>query len=266
MLAHMGWRRTFWIFGVVGIVWAVFFWAWFRDTPREKGSVNAAEVELIEKGLPPAPPGQPRVPWGVFLRSANLWALCLQYFGVSYGWWFYITWLPTYLKYRGVSVVTSGIVGGLPLFFGGLGAVLGGLLADYAVKKTGTLKTKRYIGFGAFLVGSTLMMASVWLSSAVATVTVMATATFFADLVLGSSWSTCMDIGQEFSGTVAGCMNTFGNLAGFLFPIVTAFIFQHFGRWDLPIMVSATLFFLGALMWLRVDPTEVLVPHPAKAS
>ena len=34
MIARMGWRPTFWIFGVVGVAWAAFFWCWFRDRPR----------------------------------------------------------------------------------------------------------------------------------------------------------------------------------------------------------------------------------------
>jgi MFS family permease len=68
-----------------------------------------------------------------------------------------------------------------------------------------------------------------------------------------------MDAGRELAGTVSGCMNTFGNIAGFLFPLVTGFLIQWFGRWDLPILVSGVIFFLGALLWLRIDPSEAIV-------
>ena len=43
------WRLTFLLFGVPGILWAVWFWRWFRDEPREHPAVSAAEVELIEE-------------------------------------------------------------------------------------------------------------------------------------------------------------------------------------------------------------------------
>ena len=260
MISRMGWRPTFWVFGAIGFVWVAFFWMWYRDTPREKAGVNAAEVQLIEDGRGGKTPDHRHLPWGRLLVSTNLWALCLQYFCVSYGWAFYITWLPTYLRSRGVSMLKSGVFGGMPLFFGGMGAVLGGLLTDFVVRKTGTLKSRRYIGFVAFVVGSSLMLSSVRVRNPITAVLIISFASFFGDLVLASSWSVCMDVGQEFAGTVSGCMNTWGNLAGFLFPIVTGFLIQYFGHWDLPIIVASAIFFLGALLWLRIDPTEVLVP------
>jgi MFS family permease len=49
----VSWRIAFVIYGALGVVWAVFFYKWFRDLPREHKSVNAAEVALIEDGIPP---------------------------------------------------------------------------------------------------------------------------------------------------------------------------------------------------------------------
>ena len=254
MLAHMGWRTTFWVFGVVGMVWAVFFWFWFRDTPQEKTGVNAAELEFIRGGQGSAAERHDHalVPWGFLVRSGNLWAICWMYFCMCYGWYFYITWLPTYLKGRGVSMTYSG----LPLFFGAIGSVLGGLLTDYVVKKTGNLKNRRYIGFTGFFLGSLCMLGSVWVKDPLSAVVTIAMASFFGDLTLASCWAVCMDVGHELAGTVSGCMNMWGNLAGFVFPTVTAYLVQTFGRWDVPIIVSSAIFFLGALLWLRIDPTR----------
>jgi MFS family permease len=49
MISRIGWRATFWVLGAIGFMWAGFFWAWFRDTPREKAEVNEAEAQLIER-------------------------------------------------------------------------------------------------------------------------------------------------------------------------------------------------------------------------
>lgn len=261
MLAHMGWRHTFGVFGAVGIVWAIFFWFWFRDTPQEKPGVNEAELQIIRTGQDPADialHGHIRVPWGRLVRSGNLWAICWMYFCMAYGWYFYITWLPTYLKGRGVSM----IYGGLPLFFGAFGCVLGGLLTDYVVKKTGTVKNRRYIGFAGFFLGSLCMMGSAYIADPLLAVVAIAMASFFGDMTMGSCWAVCMDVGHELAGTVSGCMNMWGNLAGFVFPTVTGFLVQNFGRWDLPIIVSSVIFFLGALLWLRIDPTESVIKDP----
>ena len=59
------------------------------------------------------------------IRSRTVWLLCGQYFCLSYGWYFYITWLPTYLKEsRGLEISTGALLAGLPLFLGGLRIVV----------------------------------------------------------------------------------------------------------------------------------------------
>jgi MFS family permease len=183
---------------------------------------------------------------------------------MAYGWYFYITWLPTYLKAKGASMMQAGIYGGMPLFFGAIGCVLGGLLTDYVVKKTGNLKNRRYIGFTGFFLGSLCMMASAWIRDPLVAVFTISMASFFGDMTMGSCWAVCMDVGHELAGTVSGFMNMTGNLAGFLFPTVTGFLVQYLGSWDLPIIVSSTIFFLGALLWLRIDPTESVIADPGR--
>ncbi|MFB3923672.1 MAG: MFS transporter [Terriglobia bacterium] len=258
MLLHMHWRTTFWVFGVVGIVWATFFWIWFRDWPHEKKGVNAAEIELIRRGQPPPVP-RPEVPWLRLMKSGNLWAICWMYFCMSYGWYFYITWLPTYLEARGVSMIQSGILGGLPLFFGGIGCVLGGLLTDYVVRRTGSLRNRRYIGAAGFFCGSLCMASSVLISDPTWAVVVISMASFFGDMTMGSAWAVCLDVGHELAGTVSGCMNTWGNLGGALANVVTGFLVQTFGNWNLPIVVSGSIFFFGAILWLLIDPTRSVI-------
>ena len=148
--------------------------------------------------------------------------------------------------------------GGMPLAFGAVGCVLGGYLTDYAVKRTGSLKTRRYIGFAGFLVGSVCMLASVMIQNPVTAVLAISMASFFGDLTMGSCWAVCMDVGHEYAGTVSGTMNMTGNLAGFVFPTATAFLYEAFG-WNVPIAVSSVIFFLGALLWLKIDPTKSVI-------
>ena len=269
LIAHTGWRPTFWIFGSIGIVWAVFFWFWFRDTPREKSGVNQAELRLIEAGGAVSAPAHSHlhIRWGRFLRNGNLWAICWMYFCFAYGWYFYITWLPTYLKAKGASMMQAGIYGGMPLLFGAVGSVLGGLLTDYVVKKTGNLKNRRYIGAASFALGSGFMVSSAWLDDPLSAVLAISMASFFGDLTLSSCWAVCMDVGHELAGTVSAFMNMWGNFAGFIFPAATGLMVQRFQNWDLPVVVSGVIFFGGALLWLRIDPTQSVLkdPEPARA-
>src|SRR5579884_2431132 len=95
------WRVAFWAAGLIGVVWCVAFYPWFRDDPAAVPSVNAAELQLIKADEPPASPGGHHMPgqaWRALLFSRSLWAIgCLYIFG-SFGWSFFVSWMPRYMQ------------------------------------------------------------------------------------------------------------------------------------------------------------------------
>jgi len=119
VLQFVSWRWAFGMFGTLGVVWAVVFYRWFRDDPREHPSMTPEELALLD-GAEHNAPGRDGVPWKRLLTSPNIWLLWLPFFCMNYGWYFYITWLPTYLREaRGVSLTKGAMLAGLPLLIGG---------------------------------------------------------------------------------------------------------------------------------------------------
>ena len=47
VLRYVNWRLSFVLFGSLGVVWALLFYRWYRDNPRDHPGVNAAELELL---------------------------------------------------------------------------------------------------------------------------------------------------------------------------------------------------------------------------
>ena len=254
----LGWRGGFWFFATVGCVWAAFFWLWFRDSPEDKSGVSDEELRVIRgtETRPHSSHSYVRIPWSNLLRSRNIWTICGMYFCFSYGWHFYMTWFPTYMKARGFSNAQMGLLGGLPFFFGAFGCVAGGLLTDYVVKTTGSLKNRRYIGSAGFLLMALCMFLVARMENAMACVLTISMASFFGDLTLSSCWAVCMDVGHEYAGTITGLMSTCGNIGGFLFPVVSGFLVQYTGSWRLPIIVSGTIFLIGSMLWLKIDSSQ----------
>jgi ACS family glucarate transporter-like MFS transporter len=254
----LGWRGGFWFFAAIGCIWATFFWLWFRDSPEEKRGVSGEELSIIRGKESGAHSSHAfvRLPWANLLRSRTIWAICGMYFCFSYGWHFYMTWFPTYMKARGFSTAQTGLLGGLPFFFGAFGCVAGGLLTDYVVKKTGNVKNRRYIGSAGFLLMALCMFLVSSMENAMACVLTISMASFFGDLTLSSCWAVCMDVGHEYAGTITGLMSTCGNIGGFLFPIVSGFLVQSTGSWKLPIIVSGTIFLIGSMLWLKIDSRQ----------
>jgi MFS transporter, ACS family, glucarate transporter len=123
MLLGGDWQRAFWILGAAGVVWAILFFVWFRDRPEDQPKVNSGERELIRTGETAAgsiydDASAPAFRWAS-LFSPNVLALCVVSFSVSFCFYFYITFLPKYLKDQfGVDYAQSQFISGLPLFIG----------------------------------------------------------------------------------------------------------------------------------------------------
>jgi MFS transporter, ACS family, glucarate transporter len=251
----LGWRGGFWFFAAVGCIWAALFWFWYRDNPEDKSSVSEEELKTIRGTENRAHSAHTfaRMPWARLFRSRTIWTICGMYFCFSYGWHFYMTWFPTYMKTHGFTTAQMGLYGGLPFFFGAFGCLAGGLLTDYVVKKTGNVRNRRYIGAVGFFLMALCMFLVSTMENAMACVLTISMASFFGDLTLSSCWAVCMDVGHEYAGTITGLMSTCGNIGGFLFPVVSGFLVQYTGSWRMPIIVSGTIFLVGSMLWLKID-------------
>ena len=69
---RFGWRASFYLFGFVGVIWAGYWFWWFRDSPVEKTGITKAELEELQGTAPLAHEG---LPWGATLGSGNLWRI-----------------------------------------------------------------------------------------------------------------------------------------------------------------------------------------------
>lgn len=272
---YVSWRIAFVLFGSLGAVWAVAFYFWYRDNPKDHKGVNEAELALLA-GNTKLAQAHGNVPWKKLIQSRTVVLLWVQYFLITYPWYFYITWLPTFLKerYPMLSDTERANLAILPLFFGGIGCVVSGFLSARVNRWLGgeIRKTRRTIGMTGFL-GASIMLVifiqmqgtgtNATLDTAVLTMIFMALASFFNDLVMPGAWATCMDVGGRYAGTVSGSMNMMGNLAGFVAPQVGGRIVQAGLGWDTFLYTMALSYFLGALCWPFIDPTKPLDPEDA---
>ncbi len=277
VLEFVSWQNAFVVFGSLGVIWAVIFFVWFKDNPHEHPSVNAAERKLLA-GNAEFAHGHGNVPWRVFGSSATAWYLWVQYFCLSYVWYFYVTWLPTFLeeKYK-VSLDETftpawgkyalALLCGVPLFCGGFGSLCSGLLVNNIAKKTGNLRdARRILGAVGFVAMGIAMALSPSLSAPVAVIAAFGSASFFGDLTMPCSWGACMDVGGRYAGTFSGSMNMMGNLGGAVSPWVVGKIVGATDNWALTYYLSAGMCLVGAVCWALVDTETPLDrsehPHP----
>jgi MFS family permease len=257
LIAAIGWRRSFWVFGSLGVVWGMLWWRWFRDDPAKHPFVNAEELRIIQEGRS-VEVQHDNIKWKALL-SANLLFICLTYFAFGYGLYFYITWLQTYLREaRGFSVAQASLLASVVLFCGAVASIVGGFWTDSWVKRFGLRIGRCGVASGA-LVGSGLILAlAAFTNNSLAAALLIAAAAGVADLSVSSGWAMCLDIGRESAGTVTGCMNTFGNLGGAIAPVVMGYTVQWWGSWTIPLLITAGIYIVGGLIALLIDPTKRL--------
>ena len=248
-----GWRWAFVSFAALGLVWCAIFLAWFKDDPAAHGGVNPAEREMLEASRVLTTHGS-EGSWWRLLLTRRVAVLGLQYFGFSYVWIFYITWLPTYLREgRGQSAQGAALLAMLPLLFGGFGSLVGGIAARRL--------PRRAIALGGFAATAVLLIAFPRIEHVGPAMVVMGLASFASDLTMPISWDACVDIGAGYTATVAATMNMLGNLAGFVSPVVGGMLLQRMGAgrsgWNLLIETMAAAAVVSALCWLYLDPDAV---------
>jgi len=262
VLSFTSWRWSFVIFGSLGLIWAAAFAFWFKDNPRHNPRVNSAEMALLA-GSEHLASGHGNVPWGKLIRSRTVWLLWLQYFLLSYPWYFYITWLPTYLQSptgRGLSPEASAQYAIFPLLFGGFGSLFCGFISVHMERWVGSTRTsRRLLACLGFLGASGFILLSIQLRDPLWAMLAMGMASFSNDLVMPGAWGTCMDVGGKYAGTLAGSMNMMGNMAGFVAPWLGGYILQRTGDdWNILLYVMAGVYFLGTLCWPFIDPSTPL--------
>lgn len=254
LLDWMHWRHTFMIFGLVGLLWAVAWYWWFRDDPHSHGGVNAAELRIIGHD-PPTP--HTRVPWGALLRDRNMVAVCAMYGFAIYGWYFYITWLPTYLmRARGFLLHEVGWLAALPLVCIAAGVLIGGWSSDVLGRHWGARIGRRIPGMVGLPLAALAILGAIVTSGGTTAALLLAGAAGLAALAVSPAWAVCLEIGGRHAGVVSGAMNTFGNLGGTLSPIVVGWCLQGWDSWNASLITVAVCYLLAAVCWLAIDPTE----------
>jgi ACS family glucarate transporter-like MFS transporter len=266
LLGVVGWRVAFALFGCVGVVWAAAWWLYFRDDPRDHSGVGPDEVLLIGAGAPEVAPHGP-VPWGLILRSRSLLTLCGMYVCAIYGWYFYLTWLPTYLlQGRGFDLRRAGTLSALPLLGIGLGVLAGGFASDRLAARFGPA-ARRWPGVACFPLAGVVTVLAATTSSPISAVWLLALAACLGAAGVAPAWAVCLEIGGVHAGVISGAMNMFGNLGGTLCPLVVGACVKRLGSWPIALGSVAALYVLAGAAWLAVDTTAKIgerVPVPAR--
>jgi MFS family permease len=254
-LWQLGWRTTLVSLAGFGVAWAVVWYLWYRDRPRDHPAVNSAELLLIEDVA--TANHAHSIDWRRIFQSPNLWAILLMYFSYGYTGYIYISWFPSYLmEARHMSPALAGTLAGLPGLLGVFAKPLGGWLSDRLTQRYGVVFGRRSVGMLGFGIASAAVLPGLYVQNGYLAVALLAIGDGGAALAHGVCFAVCIDTGLKRAGTIAGLMLTFGSLGNAASALAFGYFLQFTGSWVAPFLIGMAANLVGTLLWLKVNPEE----------
>ncbi len=252
---RFGWRGLFVIVGGFGILFSLVWWFVYRNLADSK-SVNKAEVDLIEAGGGGEYKGEPlRFKWShirALLKHRQIIGASIGQFGGNSTQVFFVTWFPTYLvTARGMTFIKAGFMTALPFIGASAGVLLGGLISDIILKKTGSANLARKLPIvSGLLLASTIIAANYVPADNNALVILVMSIAFFGQGMTNLGWTVVSDVApKKLIGLTAGIFNFSANLAGIVTPMVIGITFGITGSFVGPLIYIAVVALLGAFAY-----------------
>jgi sugar phosphate permease len=250
-----GWRASFYMFGLLGLLWAVIWYVWFRDSPAEKRAVTPDE---LNETVPAASAHGKPFPWGKALRSESVLAILVMAFCYIYVYTFFQTWFHTFLV-RGRGFSEEGLVlSALPYAVAACANLSGGAASDALVRRLGVKWGRRSIGIAGLGTACVFTIAAMITRQQYLTVVLLALVYGGITFQQAGVFGVCLDIGQNYAGSVVGLMNASAQVGGLVSTVVYGYLVSYFHSYDAPFIPMAAVLFVGAILWFKIDASAEL--------
>ena len=256
---HYGWRISFYLCSALALLTVVIWRAYATDWPEQHPRVNAAELAEIH---PAARIGgdqrrltmnAKRVPWLKMLSSRSVWGLILAYGCQGYAFYVYYNWFYFYaVKVRGLGMMQAAAWTSAPFLAMAMLSPVGGWFSDRLSRRSGRRQGRIaavWLGMG---VSAVLLLAGSHLTITLIALPMIAFAAGFNYFATSNFWASCIDLAPEFSASLAGLMNTVGNIGGALSATATAYLAVHQG-WSRALDVAALITLGSGLLFSIVN-------------
>jgi MFS family permease len=254
LIGVWSWRGSFVALGLLSLAWVVAWALYFRDDPHEHPGISEMEIGTLPDYGTRVERGE--VPWARLVP--RMMPTTVVYF--CYGWtlWLFLSWIPQYfLHAHNLDLAKSAIFASSVFLAGVLGDSLGGVVTDAILKRSGDLRRARSAMVAVCMFLSFLsLLPLMFTSDLYVSLASLCAGFFFAEMTIGPMWAVPMDIAQDLCGTASGMMNTGSALAAIISPVVSGYVIDLTGNWQLPFVGSMLLMLIGMALAFRMRPEQ----------
>jgi ACS family hexuronate transporter-like MFS transporter len=247
---HWGWRQAFVLTGSLGFLWLLLWLLTYRS-PAQPVEQEAAQPALAK--------------WKELLGYRQVWALVLARLLADPVWWFYVFWLPDYLKQaRHFTLADIGYFAWIPFLTAGFGNLLGGWLSGHLIRRGVRVLRARKIVMGASAVAMMAGIPAVLAPGATTALVLISTVTMAYSVWAANVLTLPADMfPQQVVASISGLSGTGAALGGMMFTLLIGAVVDRFSY--VPVFVMAGLMPLGAAAFVIGGCTQRIQRARAQA-
>lgn len=249
-IASFGWKPTFIVLGIAGLVWAIIWFIFSRPHPIQSKYVSPEENEYITKEhFDSSVDNNKDFSWVNVFKSPSFLSNIVSFFSFGYIVFFAITWLPGYLQqtYQ-LNLKETGIFLIVPWLAASVFLLLGGRLSDYLLRKTGKLRYARsHVIWPSLLLSALSFLPVILVHDVYWSICFISLGLGFAFLPNSSFLALNADLSKEHAGKCQGILSTFFALSGIFSPFITGYLTDLTGNFKIAIVVMIVLTLFSAI-------------------
>lgn len=253
LIETYSWRGAYYILAILSFIWLPIWLVFFTNKPEESRYVNKEELEYINTGnIIKSELSDKQNVWKTLLFNKTLIVNNWAFFVFGYYLFFFMTWLPSYLKkaYQ-LDLAHIGYYSMIPWLFAAVFIWGMGELADLVFRKTKSLRLSRtYPIFFSHLFAALAIIPILFQPSLMLTIFCLSLAVGFALSANAAYYAVNIDIAKERAGTSLGVMEVLLAISGFISPYITGVIVSVTGHFQFAFILLALLAFSAAILIL----------------
>ena len=253
IIISLGWEWAFYIFGIIGLVWFIFWNRNVSSYPAEHKKISSKELEYISENAPSSEPAK-KIPLKDLLLNKPFLAIVAATFANNWSLFVFLSFLPKFIDNElGIDLESRifVILIIIPSIISVLALNAGGFLADKMIRNgMKVVKVRKIVNSIGFF-GSAFCLFLIPLFESISIIIILICITnLFTGAAAGGFGVNHADIGPNSTGTLVGVASTFGMIAGILGNAVSGLVLEITNSWTLIFYIAASLIVMGGLIYL----------------